>query len=199
MAMIPVTYLSGASTSNTLGMFKRGTIAQNLKSLLESGFRWWSGIDIQSNQYLIYSDTYTMGTTTQANAIPAAWSTPDLTDTSLLNLINTLPDRVGQTPFTSVSQAIIWLNQSGKYFLVKNGYENLVTSGLTLNLDAGWTNSYSGTTSWYDISGNGKVGTLTNGPGFNSGNTGSIYFDGSDDFCVVPSSSLNGLSNESIS
>ncbi len=126
-------------------------------------------------------------------------STPDLTDTSLLNLINTLPDRVGQTAFTSLSNALIWLNQSGKYFLVKNGYENLVTSGLTLNLDAGWTNSYSGTTSWRDISGNGKTGTLTNGPAFNSGNTGSIYFDGTDDFCVVPSSSLNGLSSGSIS
>ncbi len=83
--------------------------------------------------------------------------------------------------------------------MVKNGYENLVTSGLTLNLDAGWTNSYSGTTSWRDISGNGKTGTLTNGPAFNSGNTGSIYFDGTDDFCVVPSSSLNGLSSGSIS
>jgi hypothetical protein len=195
----PVSYLSGNTLSYQSGMVKKGTIGLNLTSSLTGNYRWWNGVDATSSQYLIYSDTYSTGASSESNVTPAAWSTPDLTDTSLLNLINTLPDRVGQTAFTSLSNALIWLNQSGKYFIVKNGYENLVTSGLTLNLDAGWTNSYSGTTSWRDISGNGKTGTLTNGPAFNSGNTGSIYFDGTDDFCVVPSSSLNGLSSGSIS
>jgi hypothetical protein len=195
----PISYLSGNTLSYQSGMVKKGTIGLNLTSSLTGNYRWWNGVDATSSQYLIYSDTYSTGASSESNVTPAAWSTPDLTDTSLLNLINTLPDRVGQTAFTSLSDALIWLNQSGKYFLVKNGYENLVTSGLTLNLDAGWTNSYSGTTSWRDISGNGKTGTLTNGPAFNSGNTGSIYFDGTDDFCVVPSSSLNGLSSGSIS
>jgi hypothetical protein len=195
----PISYLSGNTLSYQSGMVKKGTIGLNLTSSLTGNYRWWNGVDATSSQYLIYSDTYSTGASSESNVTPAAWSTPDLTDTSLLNLINTLPDRVGQTAFTSLSDALIWLNQSGKYFLVKNGYENLVTSGLTLNLDAGWTNSYSGTTSWHDISGNGKTGTLTNGPAFNSGNTGSIYFDGTDDFCVVPSSSLNGLSSGSIS
>lgn len=195
----PISYLSGNTLSYQSGMVKKGTIGLNLTSSLTGNYRWWNGVDATSSQYLIYSDTYSTGASSESNVTPAAWSTPDLTDTSLLNLINTLPDRVGQTAFTSLSNALIWLNQSGKYFLVKNGYENLVTSGLTLNLDAGWTNSYSGTTSWRDISGNGKIGTLTNGPAFNSGNTGSIYFDGTDDFCVVPSSSLNGLSSGSIS
>ena len=195
----PISYLSGNTLSYQSGMVKKGTIGLNLTSSLTGNYRWWNGVDATSSQYLIYSDTYSTGASSESNVTPAAWSTPDLTDTSLLNLINTLPDRVGQTAFTLLSNALIWLNQSGKYFLVKNGYENLVTSGLTLNLDAGWTNSYSGTTSWRDISGNGKTGTLTNGPAFNSGNTGSIYFDGTDDFCVVPSSSLNGLSSGSIS
>jgi hypothetical protein len=195
----PVSYLSGNTLSYQSGMVKKGTVGLNLTSSLTGNYRWWNGVEVTSSQYLIYSDTYSTGASNEANVTPAAWSTPDLTDQSLLNLINTLPDRIGQTAFTTLSNALIWLNQSGKYFLVKNGYENLVTSGLTLNLDAGWTNSYSGTTSWRDISGNGKTGTLTNGPAFNSGNTGSIYFDGTDDFCVVPSSSLNGLSSGSIS
>jgi hypothetical protein len=195
----PVSYLSGNTLSYQSGMVKKGTVGLNLTSSLTGNYRWWNGVEATASQYLIYSDTYTTGASNEANVTPAAWSTPDLTDQSLLNLINTLPDRIGQTAFTTLSNALIWLNQSGEYFLVKNGYENLVTSGLTLNLDAGWTNSYSGTTSWRDISGNGKTGTLTNGPAFNSGNTGSIYFDGTDDFCVVPSSSLNGLSSGSIS
>jgi hypothetical protein len=40
---------------------------------------------------------------------------------------------------------------------------------------------YFGNTVWRDTSGNSNNGTLTNGPLFNSGNKGSILFDGSDD------------------
>ena len=183
MAMIPVTYLSGATLSNTLGMFKRGTIAQNLKTLLESGYKWWSGIDIQSNQYLIYSDTYTMGTTTQANATPVAWSTPDLTDTSLLNLINTLPPRVGKTPFTSLPIALQWLQSSNQFFLIRTGTENIIKSGLQLYVDAGRYNSYSGTgTNWVDLSGEGNNGTLINQTSYTTTGVGSMSFDGTDDY-----------------
>ena len=60
---------------------------------------------------------------------------------------------------------------------------NIVKNGLVLYLDAGSPNSYYGGrgTVWKDVSGNGNNGTLTNGPTFNSGNGGSIVFDGIDD------------------
>lgn len=59
----------------------------------------------------------------------------------------------------------------------------IVTSGLVLALDAADRNSYPGSgTTWSDLSGNGNNGTLTNGPTFNSGNNGSIVFDGVDDY-----------------
>ena len=68
----------------------------------------------------------------------------------------------------------------------------IVTSGLVLHLDAGDSASYSGIgTTWYDLSGNGNNGTLTNGPTFDSGNGGSIVFDGTDD--VVPITKANNL------
>jgi hypothetical protein len=59
----------------------------------------------------------------------------------------------------------------------------IVTDGLALCLDAGNTKSYprSGTT-WTDLSGNGRNGTLTNGPTYSSDVGGSIVFDGSNDF-----------------
>ena len=59
----------------------------------------------------------------------------------------------------------------------------VITSGLTLLLDAGDINSYprSGTT-WYDVSNSGKNVTLVNGPSFNSANSGYFSFDGSDDY-----------------
>jgi hypothetical protein len=55
-------------------------------------------------------------------------------------------------------------------------------SGLVLSLDAGNTKSYPGSgTTWTDLSGNGNTGTLVNGVGYNSGNLGSLSFDGTDD------------------
>ena len=70
---------------------------------------------------------------------------------------------------------------------------NLTTDNLVLCLDAGDSNSYTGSgTTWTDISGKGYDGTLTNGPTFSSDNMGSIVFDGSDDVVTgVHNSDLN--------
>jgi hypothetical protein len=65
-------------------------------------------------------------------------------------------------------------------------YPAIVTNGLVLNLDAGFTPSYPTTgTDWYDVSSGGNNGTLTNGPTFSSANGGSIVFDGVDDYVLV--------------
>jgi len=59
----------------------------------------------------------------------------------------------------------------------------IVTDGLVLALDAGNTKSYPGSgTTWYDLSGNGNNGTLTNGPTYSSVNGGSIVLDGTNDY-----------------
>jgi hypothetical protein len=53
---------------------------------------------------------------------------------------------------------------------------------LQLYLDAGLSSSYPGSgTTWTDLSGNGRNGTLTNGPTYSSADGGSIVFDGTDD------------------
>ena len=63
-----------------------------------------------------------------------------------------------------------------------NTRNSIVTNGLVLALDAGNTKSYvSGSTTWFDISGNGRNGSLLNGPTFSSQNGGSIAFDGVND------------------
>jgi hypothetical protein len=62
---------------------------------------------------------------------------------------------------------------------------DIITDGLVLCLDAGNRDSYPGSgTVWRDLAGRGLNGTLTNGPTFNSGNGGSIVFDGTNDYCV---------------
>jgi hypothetical protein len=64
--------------------------------------------------------------------------------------------------------------------------QDIVRDGLVLWLDANDKTSYPGTgTVWRDLSLGGNNGTLTNGPTFNSGNGGSIVFDGSNDRIVT--------------
>ena len=62
----------------------------------------------------------------------------------------------------------------------------IIQDGLVVALDAANTKSYPGSgTTWFDISGNGNNGTLTNGPTFSSSNQGSIVFDGTDDIVTT--------------
>ena len=64
---------------------------------------------------------------------------------------------------------------------------HMVTDELVFCLDAADKASYSGSiqggvvTTWTDLSGYGNNGTLNHGPTFDSGNCGSIVFDGSND------------------
>ena len=56
----------------------------------------------------------------------------------------------------------------------------VIQAGLSIYLDADVSSSYPGTgTTWTDLSGNSRNGTLINGPTFNSG---AIVFDGTNDY-----------------
>jgi hypothetical protein len=71
---------------------------------------------------------------------------------------------------------------------LQNYYKgNIVTNGLIMNLDAGNLVSYPATgTTWYDLTNTTTGATLVNGPTYNTGNNGSIVFDGTDDYAVGP-------------
>jgi hypothetical protein len=68
---------------------------------------------------------------------------------------------------------------------------SIITQNLVLCLDAANSKSYPGSgTTWTDLSGNGNNGTLANGVGYNSGNGGSLVFDGVDDYVSLTSADL---------
>ena len=68
---------------------------------------------------------------------------------------------------------------------------NIVTDGLVFTADAANPSSYPGSgTTWKDLTITQNHGTLTNGPTFDSGNGGSIDFDGTSDFVELGSSNL---------
>jgi hypothetical protein len=63
------------------------------------------------------------------------------------------------------------------------GGGDIVRDGLVLYVDAANPRSYvSGSTIWNDLSRIGNNGTLINGPTFNSGNRGSIVFNGTNNY-----------------
>lgn len=67
----------------------------------------------------------------------------------------------------------------------------IVTDGLTLCLDAANPRSYPGTGStWFDVSGNGNNGTLTNAPGYGVSDAAAFSFNGVDQDVVLPSTTM---------
>lgn len=64
---------------------------------------------------------------------------------------------------------------------------SIVRNGLVLHLDAANRKSYPGSGAvWNDLSVSGKIGTLNNGPTFDSNSKGSVAFDGIDDNISIP-------------
>lgn len=73
----------------------------------------------------------------------------------------------------------------------------IVTDNLVFAVDAANKKSYPGSgTVWNDLSGNGNNGTLVNGPTFDSNNRGSINFDGSDDYGLLPNTNTLTVGTE---
>jgi len=96
----------------------------------------------------------------------------------------------------SAAAVLSWISTQPNLEAANFEYENIVTNGLQLNLDAGFVGSYPTiNTTWYDLSGNTNNGTLTNGPTFNSAYSGSIVFDAADDFAALPASNY-GITNQ---
>ena len=134
---------------------------------------YWNGITPPSGGYTIYLN--------KASGGPSIYTAAN--DSQLISLSNTI---AGQT-FATAAAALAWFATQTDKMVFNSDYPAIVTNGLVLNVDAGFTPSYPTTgTTWYDVSSGGNNGTLTNGPTFNSSNNGSIVFDGADDYVTIP-------------
>ena len=135
-----------------------------------SGTSYWSGISPPTSGYTIYENKVTNGPSIR---VPSDSET-------LIDYANRL---YSGSSITTEAGALVYFNSLNTVICVNRNYEEIVTSGLTINLDSGFTPSYpkSGT-SWTDLSFSGNNATLINGPTFNSSNGGSIVFDGIDDY-----------------
>ena len=119
-------------------------------------------------------------------------STPTMyISNSSSDLIN-LATQLGGVSIVTEYDALNYFNTSTDKLCVNTDYPNIVASGLTLNLDAGFTPSYpKGGSTWKDLSGNANNGTFVNtGPTYDSGNFGSLVFAASNNQHVTGSTAM---------
>jgi hypothetical protein len=186
----PVTYNSG---SNPTGALKFGTVSMSVGTSLDiTGYNWRNGFE-NNNIWVIYSDTYSQGQSTQANSLPTIWGTPVFTEQGFIDMVNVLPARAGQSAFTTFADAMNWVVGQGVYFVSNQNYPQTTVDGLVLMMDAGFTASFPGVgTNWYDIRGV-TTSSMINGPSWVNRNTKSyIQFDGSNDYVEFQANNLSG-------
>jgi hypothetical protein len=138
---------------------------------LTSSTAFWNGKTPNVSGYVLYIGNGTSSPTTYVAK----------NDNDLIALSNVL----GYGPNTTIGETLTTFNGNDTLVICVNmDSQNIVTSGLTLYLDAGYTPSYPKVgTKWQNLSGTAAItGSLTNGPTFNSDFYGSIVFDGSDDY-----------------
>ena len=167
----PIKYSTGSeSLALKTGNFYIGTGDVGKGPTSTTGY--YNGITPPSGGYTIYLNKATSG--------PSIYTCAN--DTELINLTNS----IAGTSYTTANECFVYFAGQTDKMVLNRDYEGIITDGLVLNLDAGFTPSYpKNGTSWYDISGNLNNGVLTNGPTFNSANGGSIVFDGTNDYVEI--------------
>ena len=140
-----------------------------------SSTSYWSGISPPTSGYTIYENKVSDGPSIR---VPSS-------SVVLIDYANRL---YSGSSITTEEGALSYFNGLNDVICTNINYEEIVTSGLTLLFDAGFTPSYpkSGT-SWTDLSFSGNNATLYSGPTYNSSNGGSVVFDGTDDYCLAGS------------
>lgn len=153
-----------SATTVTTGTIKKNNFLIGVNTSLEYGpstsTNFWSGITPPSGGYAVYEQKVSQGPSIRLAA----------NDSELI----TIAKQYNGTNITTVGSALNYLTSQPQYMVTNIDYPNIVTSGLSAILDAGFIPSYprSGSTI-YDLSGNGADGTFNGTVSWvSSGSTG---------------------------
>ena len=152
-----------------------------------SATTFWNGIIPPTSGYTVYAQKSVGGPSIRvAN-----------NDSELI----TIAQQYSGTNINTINDALSYLNSQSNFLVANIDYPSIVTSGLTLMLDAGYVPSYPKTgTTWSDLSGNNNNGTLISSPTFNSASNGGITFSAANQYTstniTVPSPSTRATTYE---
>ncbi len=182
-------YNSGTTVTSALNS---GTISLSVNSDVNlNGYNWCGGCAI-CNEYIIITDSYTMGKTSEEDAFTLCYCTKVLTDSKLIEYINLLAASQGNGIYYSTLYDAMSYAISVGFFITNQNYPSIVTLGCVLNLDAGLPASYPMVGDfWYDLTGTGNITSFINGIQYNSSLKGSLVFDGINQYGSVTSPTNN--------
>jgi hypothetical protein len=186
----PVTYNPGTPVSGSIQENSISYVVDGQNRNYRGGFgglSWMSEVPAANNVIFI-GNSVSLGRG-PAN-IPLFYPSYNNSAANIIYAANTLPG--SPRNFTTTGSAYNWA-ATNNFFINNsdNPIPRIDADGLALYLDANQPTSYPQTgTTWYDASGFGNNGTLTNGPTWNS--NGWFQFDGVDDYITTPLSTTSG-------
>ena len=190
MASKLVAYNSGTVTAygTKYGNNEVGVAANDYRNN-NGGLTWYNSPNF-GNDYVIISNSYDLGLSTQGNSRPVFWVATS--DSDFIDIVNKLIDNRNSTPFDTVENAVNWVNDSNKYYLI-NTPTGIELSNLLLHYNTFNTSSYNGSGATItDLSGNSRNGTIVGSPTWTTN-----YFTFVDDYIVTPNlSSVITSANE---
>ena len=122
----PIAGTSNPNDNNSDCLQRNGfRISTRSRRQIDTGLDWWAG-ETGGNQVIIYStknsqpEAYPSGS---GDYTPVAWgSFNNLSDAKVLELINGLPGRPANTQYTTLDDAVSWLNTTEQYFMMNQDY-----------------------------------------------------------------------------
>ena len=163
---MPNVFKSGNTATN--GSIYKGQFTIGVDSTFgfgpTSATSFWNGVVPTTGGYTIYQNKAANGPSIRTAA----------NDSALVSVMQSL----GSTGSTAAN-VLDWASQQSNIMVANLDYPDILTSGITQNLDAGYVSSYplQGNT-WIDLSGNNLNGPFSNTT-YNSLGSGSIFFNGS--------------------
>jgi hypothetical protein len=145
---------------------------------------FYNGICPINRGYTIYINKASNG--------PSIYAPKD--DEELIGITNRLGGNV-----STVGEALVWITSQSNMTVLNSNYPPILTSGITLNLDASFVSSYPTTgTTWYDLSGNDYSGSTTEGVSYDGRIPGSLVFSQSYIENIGTTSSFSFIQNTAV-
>ena len=169
----PIKYNTSAETlALKKGNFYIGTGDVGKGPTSSTGY--YNGVTPPSGGYTIYLNKASDG--------PAIYTVS--TEAQLTAITN----RIAGTSYTTSGECLTYFATQTDKMIFNKDCTPIITNGIVLNMDAGFTPSYptAGTT-WYNVANGANNGTFTNGVTYNPLSGGSMSFDGVDDYIDVTS------------